>query len=220
MQTRRLLLLCAKQRPIMDNMVGWFRKGVGITSSAGAQSAWADQTGLGGRDYVQAVGANQPAVQADGTILFNGTSHFLKTPAFALVQPYTRYLRIKQITWTLSDVLCDGNTADSGDIWTPGVTPGIALYAGSSAASNGALAVGAWGSVAAVFNGASSSLKVDQTAATTGNPGAASAGGLTLGAQASGAGPANIQVAEEIVYSVAHDAAAQAAVIAYLSTLT
>lgn len=99
-----------------------------------------------------------------------------------------------------------------------GSSPNITLFPGAFTV-NPNLAVGAWGSVAAVFNGASSSLKVDATAPTTGTT-SGTPGGLTLGAQGSAvAAFGNIQVAEEIVYSVAHDAATQAAIIAYLNTL-
>lgn len=200
-------------------MAAWFRKGTGITSAASAVSGWADQSG-NGRDYAQATGANQPDVTASGTILFNGSSDTLKTADFTLAQPYTRYFRLKQVTWTDTDYIADGNTTNVGGIAQRGVTPAIDLFAGGggAAASNTALAVGAWGSLCAVFNGASSVLQINDTT-TTGDPGASAAGGLTLGASGGGTSPSNIEVAEEIVYSVAHDATQRADVIAYLNSV-
>lgn len=206
--------------PSTTNMVAWFRKGIGQTNAGGgALSAWADQTGLGSRDYAQATGAAQPAIQAGGTILFDGGSDFLKGPAFALVQPYTRYLRVKQVSWASADYLADGNALNSGVIFQVGTTPNISLSAGGIACANNSLAIGTWGSLVAVFNAGSSVLQIGGTTS-TGNPSTTGAGGLTLGAQGDGlAGFANIEVAEEIVYSVAHDATQRAAVIAYLDTL-
>lgn len=203
----------------MTNMVAWFRKGMGQTDAgAGALSVWADQTGLGSRDYAQATGASQPAIQGDGTVLFDGTSDFLKTPAFTLVQPYTRYLRLKQVSWSNVRYIADGNGLDTGNIHQGISSPIIRAYAGTSSAGNSDLAVGAWGSLAVVFNGASSVLQVGGGTPVTGNFGALGAGGLTLGASGIGITYGNIQVAEEIVYNVAHNDAERAAVIAYLNT--
>lgn len=90
--------------PPTTAMEAWFRKNVGITSAANAVSNWANQAASGAaRDYVQATGAAQPTLQGDGTILFDGTSDYLQTAAFTLGQPYTRYIRFKQITWTSGD---------------------------------------------------------------------------------------------------------------------
>jgi hypothetical protein len=204
--------------PITTNLVAWFRKGRGITAVGGAVSAWADQSG-NGRHYTQASGGAQPALQAGGTILFDGTSDFMATAGFTLVQPFTRYFRIKQVTWTSGDYFCDGGALNTGVVFQTGVSPSLSLFAGGPAAANAALAVGAWGSAAAVFNGASSVLQIDATTA-TGNPSTGNPGGLTLGASFGGLGQwSNIEVAEEIVYSVAHDATQRAAVIAYLNTL-
>jgi hypothetical protein len=200
-----------------DNIAAWFKKGIGITDVANAVSTWADQSG-NGRNYTQATGSAQPIKQAAGTILFNGTSHLLKTAAFTLNQPCTRYLRVKPVTWTNGRYIFDGNLINRGVLFQTGVTPSVSLYAGAAAAPNTALTLGAWHSVAAVFNGATSVLQIDGTT-TTGNAGASNPGGLTLGASPSSTLWSNVEVAEEIAYNVAHTPAQRAAVIKYLDTL-
>lgn len=205
-----------RPQPPSANMVAWFRKGVGITQAANAVSQWNDQSG-NARHYTQGTGAAQPTLQGGLTILFDGTSDFLRTGVFVLAQPYTRYLRMRQITWTSSEYLCDGIGANTGHLIQQTSSPTLSLM---GAISNSALAINTWGSVAMVVDGASSVLRIDATEV-AGNSGVGNPGGLTLGADG-GAVPSvfgNIEVAEEIVYSVAHDASTRAAVIAYLNTL-
>lgn len=207
----------AASGPPTANMAAWFRKGTGITSASSAVSGWADQSG-NGRDLLQATGANQPDEQGDGTILFNGSSDFLKCAAFTFAQPCTIYLRMKQVTWTSADRIFDGNALNSGVLYQHFTTPNVRQHAGSDATENGAMAVNTWASVAAVFNAASSVLQINATTV-TGNPSTNNMGGFTLGAAADATGFGHIQVAEGILYDAAHDATQRAAVIAYLDTL-
>jgi hypothetical protein len=209
----------ASSGPPSTDLAAWFAKSTGISSSGGAVSAWADQSG-NARDLVQATGANQPALQGDGTILFNGTAHFLKTAAFTLNQPCSIYLRFKQVTWTANDRVFDGNASGSALMVQSGSSPALALFAGTGTVpSTSALAVDTWGSIAAVFNGASSVIQVSGQAAATANSGAGNPGGLTLGANGAGAQFGNIQVAGVVVYAAAHDATQRAAVFTYLDAL-
>lgn len=200
----------------LPSLAAWYRLNQGITVATGA-SAWADASG-NGRNIVQATGSLQPAVQGDGSLLFDGVDDFMQI-AFTLVQPCTVYLRMKHIAWTVGNRISDGFSANGGAILQNGSTPQIQTFAGTLTGVNGNLALNTYGSVAAVFNGASSASQVDNTAAITGDAGAASMNGLTLGANASGAQPTNMQVKEVIVYSAAHDQATRDRVIAYLSTL-
>ena len=269
-----------------------FDAALGITSSGGFASAWADLSG-NGRSLLQATGANQPihlpvgtitsgtaaagsgattlnlaasalavndvyndmtvaitggtgsgqsrtitdyigatkiatvaawSVTPDNTstytitatrssVYFDGAAHYMKCAAFTLNQPETVYLVAKQVTWTGSDALFDGNTGASVELVQFGSTPAMVLYAGSVAASNTNATVGAKCVIASVFNGASSSITVNTNAATTGDAGTASAGGFTLAANATPTGYANIQAYEVLVYNVAHDAATRANII-------
>jgi hypothetical protein len=212
----------AAAAPPMTNLAAWYKKGTGITDVANAVSAWADQSGNTGRDLVQATGANQPAKQADGTILFNGTSHYLKTSAFTLNQPETVYLRAKLISGANFARIFDGNTADSMALIQAFSTNYYAqLRAGLSTDANFDLQipVGNYASVVAVFNGNSSVRQIDSTTVSPVPSGATNAGGFALGARPTGALFTNIQVAEALIYSEAHDAAQRSAVFAYLASI-
>lgn len=199
-------------------MVLWARKGTGITSAANAVSNWADQSGLG-HNLPQATGASQPTLQSDGTILFNGSSHFLKAATFALIQPFSLYLRAKPITWILNRGWTDGDAFNTGpQIFDTTATPTIGLFSGAVGPTGNGAALNQWSSIAGIVNGAASVLNING-AESTGNSGASNANGFTLGALGNGTGPANIQVAEVILYNVAHDAATRASIIAYLNTI-
>lgn len=184
----------------------WYRYGVSVTTAS-----WSDQSG-NGRTLTF---TNSPTVDANG-VTFNGTNQYGKTLSFTFSQPLTEYLLMKQITWTNADTFCDGDTAASLLIQQGGASPFMNLYAGSGVASNGDLALGNFGVVAAVFNGASSSLQINNGTPTTGNPGAGNAGGFTLGAGATPGNHSNITVKEVILFPAAHDAATRARVVRYL----
>lgn len=196
------------------NTKAWFQQGIGITVTGSGVSKWADQSG-NGNDLNQGTDAARPAKQTDGSILFDGAAHYLKASAFTLNAPETIYLVMKEISWTDADHILDGNTTNAGAIVQGGVggSPYIILYAGSDAANNNNLAIGSYGILSAVFNGASSSLTVNSTTATTGNPGVGNLSGLTLAASGGGVGQyANIQVKELIVRAAADSAATRLAI--------
>lgn len=204
----------------MPNLAAWFVGGVGITSAAGAVSQWNDQSG-NGRHLVQATGANQPGLQADGSILFNGSSHSLATSAFAVAQPYTCYLLFKQITWVAGARIFDGvGVANTPSIrqTTAGASPDVSLNAGADLTIS-TVTINVYAVVNAVVNGASSQIQSNNSTAATGNAGANGLTGITLGVSAGGAGFSNIQVKEVVLFSAAHDAPTRAAVIDYLNRL-
>lgn len=198
------------------NLAAWYQKAIGITQAGGFVSQWADQSG-NARHLKQATGANQPTTDGS-TLTFDGLAQFLKTDPFTLNQPCTIYLRMKQITWTNNTVFFDGNVAFGSLSGPRTATPGIYQFAGGVGNVDNNLAVNTWGSVAEVFNGASSLIQVGANATTTSNAGAANFGGFTLGAAASGANFSNIQVAELLIYSAAHNQSQRDALVAYLNT--
>lgn len=195
----------------------WFRYGVGLTDDgAGLCSNWSDQSG-NGRDLKATLTA-RPTIQADKSLLFDGVANSMNTGAIAITNPQTIYMLMNQVTWTSNDCFL-GASAGVMQIQQAGSSPTIQLFGGSGVANNNNLTVGAFAVVAAVFNGASSSLQVNNTAATTGSAGTGSASNLFLGSQGVPGGFSNIQVKEVIVYAAAHDAATRSRVISYLGSV-
>ena len=196
----------------------WFLKGQGQTVTGSGVSQWDDLSG-NGRHLLQGTDSARPALQADGSVLFNGTSHYLKCNAFTLNQPEWVVWVGKQVSWTNGDIFCDGNATGTLYINQASSSPNITASANNSTTTvglNAGLAVGSVGVVSAVFNGASSSLQVNRAAAVTGDVGAGNAGGLTLGARASGSANSNISTSELIVFPFAPTAEQQSRIIAGL----
>jgi hypothetical protein len=205
--------------PPTTNMAAWFKYGTGITVTGLGVSQWDDQSG-NGRHLLQAVDTNRPALQSDNSILFDGVDNFMACNPFTLPQPVTVYALFKEIAINVSGtVYYDGNGASNRmALGNSGTLPRY-LFAGAQAANNSNLAVGFYGAFAAVFNGASSSLQVNQTTETTGNPGTQAPNGFYLAKYSAGAFYANIEVKEIIIYSSAHDATTRAQVIRYLQAV-
>lgn len=198
------------------NLAAWYKFNTGIISSGGLVSSWADQSG-NGRIMSQTTGTNQPTKETDGSILFDGVDNWMATAAFTLDQPETIYISFRQVTWADTDYISDGGLVNGAAIAQRTTSPSIDLFAGvGPTAQNTNLPVNIYGVIAAVFNGAASSLKVNGTAATTGNAGAGNMTGFTLGSVANATQFSNIQVKEILIYSVAHNTATQDIVIGYL----
>lgn len=198
------------------NPAGWWKFNSGITVTGAGVSQWDDASG-NGRHLLQSTDPNRPALQGDGTILFDGTAFYLKTNAFTLNQPLTLFLKFKSVSWTSGRSVCGGNVAASAGIRQGGSTPQLQLVAGSAANTNGDLAVNTYGVVSAVIDGANSLLQVDSGTATTGNPGANAAAAFSLGASGAGTLFSNIQVKEAIAYAGTIGASDRALVIAYFA---
>jgi len=187
-----------------------------LVAPAGSSFIWGIQANTVGAGSIDNVSIQK--ITADGTIYFDGISHFLKTAPFTLNQPSSTYFLGRAVTWSANDRIFDGNASNSGGVLQVTSTPRIQLNAGSGVANNDNYTLGAYVPMVAVFNGANSLLKVGDTAAVTGNAGAGNMGGITLGAIGAGnANFANIQAKEMLSYSAAHDDNQINAVFAYLN---
>jgi hypothetical protein len=199
----------------------WFRYGVGITVTGQGVSQWDDQSG-NGRHLKQATDGARPTKNADNSILFNGTDEFLKCDAFTLNQPETVYILFKQVAWTSNAYVHDGNGLATMLLQQHTTTPQLRAYAGLGVGPNAntALTIDTYGVVSSVYNGASSSIQVNNGTVTTGDAGASNAGGFTLAARATGdLDFSNIEVKEVILFAAAHDTATRARVIRYLMSV-
>lgn len=191
--------------------VGWYRFGKGITVTGAGVSTWADASGLG-HDMLQITDALRPALQADGSILFDGVDNVL-TSTFTYPSPVTWYMLLNPLAWTGNDRLLSGMVS-TVVLLQSGVSPATVLFCTGAAASI-PIPLGSYQAIAAVFNGASSVFQTINASA-TGDPGSNDPGGVAIGATNGGANAANIQVKEVILYAGAHSAATRAAVLAYL----
>jgi len=140
-------------------------------------------------------------------LYIDGVNDFLRSPAFSLPQPVSRYTVGKHVSWTSGDYLLDGATAANGAalIQTTS-TPQLNLNAGSSVAANTGLVLQTISVIAEVFNGAASFLTIARQAATTGDAGAGAPNGVTIGASgaATAANFGNMTISEHLVYAAAH----------------
>lgn len=196
----------------------WFRYNRGITVTGAGVSQWDDQSG-NARHLKQGTDTNRPALQADGSILFDGVDNFLKCDAFTLNQPETVFLLAKQITWNISLYIFDGNASATMAIQQAGTTPEFRQLAGGAAGVNETFPLDSYFALAAVYNGAASQVWVNKVTNGPANRGANNAGGFTLGSLATGSGNSNIQVKEVIIFPVAMNAAMVSEILRYLARL-
>ncbi len=178
---------------------------------------WEDKLGSG-RDLEQADGGKQPTWSATG-ITFDGVDNYMKvTGGFAYTQPEIIYIVYRLISYTNDRYVFDGGTDNTGVIINQAPSPNSKAFAGAFSGANANLVVGSFGIIRVLFNGASSSYQIDETAAVTGNFGASDMGGFTLASKSDGTSPGNIQVKEIILRNTADDAATQAIIYNYLAT--
>ena len=190
------------------NTAANWRAGVGQTDDGGGLcSNWANQ--LGAMPALTAVTTARPTIQADGSLLFDGTANRMLTGATTLNQPETIYFVGRQVTWTDTEGIFDGVSLATGELIQTTTTPRVDITAGLAVAANTGLIVNTYTVVTAIFNGASSSLQMNTAAATTGNAGAANMGGFVLGANGASLLFSNIQVKEVIIRRVSDSAALQ-----------
>ncbi len=211
-------------------MVFRLRADLGITLNGGDVSAWADQSGTGdaNKNATQGTAALQPLYVASSadfnnrpTVRFaaaSGDYLITGTWAAALSQPDTWYLAYKAGSFAGTRAVLDGIAAGNRRAIQNQAADGFPLiFAGASLIGSTNKAE-AKTYLCGVFNGASSSLYLDDftTAAATGNVGAHTLTGLTLGNNVVVGAALDGDVAEVIGYSGAHDAATRAQVLSYL----
>ncbi len=200
------------------NTVAWFLSDELATltrDGANRVSRWNDFLGSG-HDLIQANGADQPLWSVNG-ILFDGVSEFMKCAPFVYIQPEMIYMVLRQVTWTATNRIFDGNATGGGAFvqWT--ATPTTKIFAGALGADNNNLAVNTWGIARILFDGVASKLQINETAPIVGGVGAANMGGFTLGSIGAGTGSwTNIEVKEIILRNVVDGAVDQAAIYDYM----
>lgn len=92
---------------------------------------------------------------------FNGVNAFMRTAPITKAQPITRYIVVKQRTWTDNDFIYDGGTVAEMGLYQTGTTPNIAARAGTIGTPSDDLVVGQDGVVVVCFNGDNSFIQVN-----------------------------------------------------------
>jgi len=111
--------------------------------------------------------ARKPTFVGD-SITFNGVQNVMYSLAVAINQPVTIYIVLNQISWEDENRLFGGESAYVKEDYS---TPDIRLYAGSSSSRMDDLAIGTRAIIRAVFDGANSSLQVNENTAWEGSGG-------------------------------------------------
>jgi hypothetical protein len=207
------------------NLVRHWKLNTGLTQAGGTASAWEDQVGAAA--LAQADGSRQPAVQASGSLLFDGSNDGMQWVG-TLNMPCAILLRCRFITWSSAaggDFLLNGGTLFTPRVYQDGVTPDIYLTAGGANLGPLSPTLGTWVTVLVNLNhsGANSYLHVEGVGTTsTGATGINNPGGITLGANGSFSGNyGNVEVAEVLVYDTQFtNPAAAADAIAYMESIS
>jgi hypothetical protein len=131
--------------------------------------------------------------------LGNGTSQYAATAPFSLAQPYAVDVVLTQQTWTINDVLIDGRSADTGELYQDTTTPRLSMYAGNVGPTTTQAAVARKVALTMIFDGASSYIIVNGKPPISGDAGAMTPNGITLAAVASGSANGNVSFNEIIV---------------------
>lgn len=191
------------------------------TADADAIYTWADQSG-NGRDAIQAMLAARPTYKVNiqngkAGVLADGVDDYLQT-AFALAQPQTFYYVIRVVSFIANAEDFDGVGVNYRTIYNQTVADRHVLYAGTNFQPLGTLTDGTTGIITAVFNGASSTIRINNGGTATGNPGVANGGGVTLFSSPVPNAFANNYIFEFLEYGGTVAAGDDANIISYLNT--
>lgn len=118
----------------------------------------------------------------------------------ALVQPWTALIQMEHDSWTTLERVYDGYVALSGTVFQNDASPKLSMYAGFLGVVGPSLPLDTPGLITCIWSGAGSSIQLNVTTATTGNPGTASPQGVRVGCDANGVLYSNIKVSEFLVY--------------------
>lgn len=203
------------------NTKAWYDKDENITKDGSdLVSVWGDKSGNGNDLEQLGLVTLRPLWSAD-EILFDGVSHYMKTGTFTLSQPTFIYMVVKQVTWVADRKFFDGFTNNTGRVeqYNIGASPQLVAHAGGTPSpANSNLAVGAYGILRVLYNGANCSFQINATAKTSGNYGSGDMAGFSLACRASGASRGNIGVKEIIIRSVADSDADSLLIYNYLKS--
>jgi hypothetical protein len=192
------------------SLVAWYdTQHQGIYVQGDPVSSVGNLMGVAGA-LTQGTAASKPLWQIAGingrpAVRHDGTDDALATAAFGTLetQPNTVVMVVRLVTTGAGMVLLDGNGATNRHlIQIDNASQQWQIWAGAFISSTGQSLNTTPHILRALFNGASSSLWVDDVQVATGNPGAAALGGVTVGSYSNaGAGYAPIDWGQILVYA-------------------
>ena len=161
------------------NLIYHWRADTEVTEATGV-SNWGNQVDT--NDLVQGTGANQPSYDATetvgsladaGAITFDGSNDSLIGASITGSQPIHCFCVFKPISWTTDEIIYTGKGAATMafKMKDGGSSPEFVINCGSAQTSDTGFALGTWALSIALFNGASSSLAINNDAPSGGSPG-------------------------------------------------
>lgn len=148
---------------------------------------------------------------------YDGVNDFLRA-TFTLNQPLTYYIVFAQITWVANRRIIDGSAAQAM-IFQSAISPNVKAQAGGAATDEVTFALTTFGIARAVYNGATSTLRMNNDPPTTDkNIGANNPGGITLGASTAGGAAGNVNIGELLVYNSAISGGNDTNILSFLNS--
>lgn len=196
---------------ITDNGVFDFDADEGVTTDVNGVTIWEDQLVNVGNLIFGAVSARQPDLITNGNpnsdgdaIDFDGNARLFVSGGFTFTSPVTYYIVARQNTWTQPDILMDGNAITTAALRQGATSANVRLVATEmNIAENSDWALNTWGIICYIFDGASSSIRVNNNTKTTGDTGASNPAGLTVGSGGGFGNPADVRFARILGYDTA-----------------
>jgi hypothetical protein len=181
-------------------------------------SRWNDKLGSG-RDLINAAATTYQPIWSSNGIQFDGSNDYMQTADFGYTQPEQIYIVMKAGRWRLNDTIIDGLGVSNRMVLScVASTPYTSMYAGGHVINN--LTIGSFYILTLLYNGASSSYRVNAEAAVEGNAALQNGKGLSLGTYyATGNYYGQIQFKEIILRSIADTTDNKTAIYNYLKTL-
>lgn len=135
--------------------------------------------------------------------IFNGISHFMQSELIAsLKNKVSIYAVIKQITWTSGRFFFDGTATNHCGVSQFGTYPQIRMQSGLTSIFNNDMPLDVYVLLRVRFDGANSTIQVNDNTMIVGNPGNRDMGRLVVGRGGGGTGNGNFQITDLIVRSV------------------
>lgn len=204
----------------ISGLKAWYKADALVLNDNDPVASWTDSSGSGNH---ATEATNKPLyktgiVNSLPVVRFDGIDDRLRS-GFVLADPHTVFtVGVWRNAYSASDrVMLDGVNGWDGAFYRQSSTT-VHLYVG--AVDAGLIVTTtpqSWHYYTAIFNGASSSLRVDGGTPGTGNPGTASPGGIHMARQGGGTEYSAVDVAEILIYNSALGATDRSNVESYLA---